>query len=87
MTQKWTIIFTPKAEKEFSKLAHDTQQQIFKTLEKVERNPDQYLKVLHGPFAGFYKLRVGKYRLICKKEKTELIILILKIGKRDKIYN
>ena len=87
MSQKWTVIFTSKAEKEFAKLSRNAQKQIFKSLQKLEKEPGLHLKTLHGPFKGFYKLRIGKYRLICKKEKQNLLILILKIGKRDKVYN
>lgn len=34
----------------------------------------------------FYRLRVGSYRVIFKKEEKRLIILILRIGHRKEIY-
>jgi mRNA interferase RelE/StbE len=34
----------------------------------------------------FYRLRVGSYRIIFKKEDKRLIILILRIGHRKEIY-
>jgi len=33
-----------------------------------------------------YRLRVGSYRIIFKKERAELIILIVRIGHRKDIY-
>ena len=86
MRKTWTIKFITKAEKEFAKLSLEAQKQIYKVLIKTEKNPTRYLKLLRGPFSGFYKLRAGKYRIICKKEERELLILVVKIGKRDSVY-
>lgn len=35
---------------------------------------------------NLYRLRVGSYRIIFSKEDDELIILIIRIGHRKKIY-
>jgi len=34
----------------------------------------------------YYRLRVGNYRIIFKKEEKELIIIIIRIGHRKEIY-
>ncbi len=86
MVKKWLIIFIPKAEKEFAKLSRDLQKRIYKALKKLEKDPLAHLKSLHGTLGGLYKFRVGDYRLICKKEHKQIMILILKIAHRKHVY-
>jgi len=38
-------------------------------------------------FSGKWRYRVGKYRIICNVKNNELIIEVLKIEKRDKVYD
>ncbi len=40
---------------------------------------------LSGTKEGFFRLKVGSYRIIFKKEKKELLILIIRIGHRKQI--
>lgn len=83
----WQILFTKKAEKEFSKLDKDIQKQIFKAIiEKLKKDPNTHLKSLTGDKKDFYKFRVGNYRLICHKNIDKITILILKIGHRRDVY-
>jgi len=87
MSEKWTILFTKKAEKDFAKLASKIQKRIYNALrEKLEKDPDKHLINLTGNKKGSYKFRVGDYRLICKKEYEQIIILILKIKHRREVY-
>ena len=59
-------------------------------IEKVDKylvnNPYKLGKLLTGHLRGFYRYRIGKYRIIYTIEEAELIILVLRVGKRDKIY-
>ena len=41
---------------------------------------------LSGAAESIFRLRVGSYRVVFKKEKTDLVILIIRIGHRKKIY-
>jgi len=83
---RWSIVFIPKAEKEFAKLSHEVQKRIYKALKKLEKDPEMYLSPLHGILGGLYKFRVGEYRLICKKENSQITILILKVAHRKDVY-
>jgi len=44
------------------------------------------IKRLKGDIKDLYRLRVGSYRVIFKKESEELVILIVRIGHRSEIY-
>ena len=85
----WRIEISKKAEKEFSKLDYQSQREIKKYLDKLLEGQDPYRfgKALVGDLSGFWRYRVGKYRLICEIQKNVLIIEIISIARRDKIYN
>jgi len=42
---------------------------------------------LTGDWAGFYKLRVGNYRIIYQIDLSEKIIMIAVVGHRREIYD
>ena len=52
-------------------------------------NPFVEASSLSGEYAGLYRFRIGKYRVIFSKNvKEEFIILyILKVGKRGEVYD
>jgi mRNA interferase RelE/StbE len=85
----WRIEFTTKADKQFSKLDRQTQHEIIKYLDQIQKSQDAYSfgKALVGDLSGFWRYRVGKYRLICELQKDVLVIEIISIAKRDKVYN
>ncbi len=86
----WTINFTIQAGKEFAKLDKLSQYEILKYLNnKILKlpNPKFLGKSLSGGKKGLWRYRVNKFRIICKLEEDNLIILIIKIGKRDVVYN
>jgi mRNA interferase RelE/StbE len=55
----------------------------------LAKNPEvlkNNIKKLSGTKEDFYRLRVGNYRVIFKKEEKQLIIIIVRIGHRKEIY-
>jgi len=87
--KRYHFEFSSKADKQFSKLDRSVQAQV---LDWVEANlegttaPRVYGKALQGKFAGLWRYRVGKYRLIVKIEDEVLLILGLSVAKREDIY-
>lgn len=84
----WTIEFLTSAEKEFSKLPKNVQKNIRDYLVlKVQNAPRTYGKAMKGNnVIKLWRYRVQDYRLICQIKDTEIIVLVVKIGKRDSIY-
>ncbi|MBR6458933.1 MAG: type II toxin-antitoxin system RelE/ParE family toxin [Actinomycetaceae bacterium] len=84
----WTIRFTPEADKSFSKLDKAIQRRIVKKLRDVcsSGNPTASGKALTGDLVGFWRYRVGDYRLVCSIENDELIVLVVDIDHRSTVY-
>ena len=68
------------------KLSKTWRNKIHVAIEKrLTTNPDLYGKPLRRSLKGFYKLRVGDYRVIFKIEKSKVKILAIK--HRLVVYN
>lgn len=86
----WTIEYDERAVKELKKLDAQTQRKIldyFDNRVAVAENPRQFGKPLAAGFAGLWRYRIGDYRVICKIENERLVILLLRIGHRSKVYS
>ena len=85
----WTLRFAETALKQLGKLDKPTADQITRVLqEKVAKsaNPRAFGKALTGELKGFWRYRIGDYRVICELKDRELVILALAIGHRRDIY-
>lgn len=80
----YEIIFSRKAKKQLFKLERTIQERIIFALERIRIRPEDYLTKLVGDPG--YKLRVGDYRVIMDIDKTNLLVLVIKIGHRKDIY-
>lgn len=85
----WKIELTVKAEKQFSKLDKQTKSKLIDYFEKLSSAPDPlaFGKPLVGEFSGLWRYRFGKYRIICDVQKKLLLIEVIKIGKRENVYD
>lgn len=83
------VIFLEQARKEFLKLDKPIKLQISKYILKLQEieNPRTMGKPLVGTLSGFWRYRVGDYRLICKIKDEQLIINVIEVGHRSKIYD
>jgi mRNA interferase RelE/StbE len=85
----WKISFDKKAEKQLDKLSRETRLQITSYLfQRVAIEPDPRLlgKALAGSFKGYWRYRVGDYRIICEIKNRELLILVIEVGHRREVY-
>ena len=78
------IIFSDSALKQLKKLEKNVQERIISTLERIKIRPQAHVTKLVGDLG--YRLRVGDHRVILDIDEGNLIILIIKIGYRKKIY-
>jgi mRNA interferase RelE/StbE len=55
-------------------------------LSGVARDLQRIGKPLEGGLRGFWRYKIGTYRIICRIEKERLAVVILAIGHRGEIY-
>ena len=86
---KYKVIIRRKTEKQLNKLDDSMKLKnmwyIKQNLNNTD-NPKKFGKALRYNLKGFWRYRVENYRIIVKIEKYELVILIVQIDKKDKIY-
>lgn len=85
----WTIKWRDSAVKELEKIDKHSQQQIVKYLRsriKTEYDPRRFGKALSAGKTGLWCYRVGDYRILCKIEDEELIVLVVAVGHQRNVY-
>ena len=85
---RWTVEYSEQAAQTLDKLDKIMRERIKKYLDELPDYPDPRNrgKALTGTLSGRWRYRVGDYRIICKFQNDKLIILVLEIGHRIKIY-
>lgn len=86
---KYSLVFTERFKKEVSKLDNSERKLlkgwILKHLVDCE-NPRAFGKPLIGNKNGYWRYRVGNYRIIVEIYDSEFIILALTYGHRSEVY-
>jgi len=86
----YKVIHSKQAEKYLDKLPKNISAGLVDWLDENidgKYNPRLYGKPLKGKFKGYWRYRVGDYRIICDIKDKELIVLAIKIGTRGDVYN
>lgn len=85
----WAIRFTPRADKDFSKLGSADRARVLHFLnDRIRPLDDPRLigKALQGEYAGMWRYRVGDIRIIVRLEYDILVVLVLELGNRRDVY-
>lgn len=72
--------------KDFKKIDKADQLRIINTIrKKLTSKPQEFGKPLKGELKGYWKLRIGEYRVIYEIEKDKIIVYVIMVGyRRDK---
>lgn len=83
---KYDIIIEKLAEKFIMKLSREEKERVLKAIYKLPNGND--IKQLKGKKSkGFYRLRIGDYRVIYTIDNGKLLIHVIDAGNRGQIYN
>ena len=83
----YSVKYEPEAVNDLDQLTQTTRIRILKKIEWLKNNFDQIFSLsLTGNLSGFYKLRIGDYRVIYEFDKEKYIIYVNRIGHRREIY-
>lgn len=84
---KWDLKFTLESERDLARLDKPSRKRIIEKLDWLQTNFGQITPLpLGDDWQGFFKLRVGNWRIIYEIIQEEKIIKIWIIDHRDKIY-
>ena len=87
-SMQWKVELTTEADIQLLRLDKANRERIRHYLKELTGLPNPRMRgeKLTGVLSEFWKYRVGKYRLICRIKDEEVEVLVVKIGKRDKVY-
>ncbi len=81
----YEVIWSEKAKKNLKALGGDISNRIISKVESIKDNPFLFVKHLQG--VALYSLRIGDYRIIMDIENQKMVIFVVKIGHRGKVYD
>ena len=86
MASRFEIIYHPDiSRRDLPRISNDNKQKIKHSIEiKLTSAPEEFGEPLRRALKGYWKLRVGDYRVIYKMSGK--IVIILRIGHRREIY-
>lgn len=87
--KRYSLYYTKEAKKALKKLDKPILVMVKAWIEKNLTNTDdlrRYGKALKGKYSGYWRYRVGNYRLICEIRDRELVIILIDLGHRGEIY-
>ena len=85
----WTIDYEEKAAQELAKLDRQTAKRIKKYLDTriaTDEDPRRFGEPLAENLSGLWKYRIGDYRVIADIQDELVLVLVVRIGHRRKIY-
>jgi len=84
----YSVEYESEALADLEKLDPEIRKRIVNKIEWLAQNFEQITpQSLTGDWTGFYKLRVGNYRIIYQVDLSEKIIMIDVVGQRRQIYD
>jgi len=87
---RYTLVLTEEFEKQFRKLDRSVQTIVVKWIRKhLEDCEDPRVsgKTLSANLKGYWRYRIGDYRLLVEIRDEELIIVAISIAHRSDVYN
>jgi mRNA interferase RelE/StbE len=84
---KYAVYYLESAVEDIRKLDERQKKLIRRKIDVVLAvNPKEVGKPLRGQFKGYWRYRIGDYRIIYRISDEEILIVIIRIGHRKNIY-
>jgi len=83
----YEIIFSNKSAKFIKALPRAHKQKLREVIESMGSNPFSYPYSKMRGKSNLYRIRLGKFRMIYEIDEKKKYIIILKVDKREKIYD
>ncbi|MCX6345895.1 MAG: type II toxin-antitoxin system RelE/ParE family toxin [Armatimonadetes bacterium] len=86
----WKVEWDERAVRDARKLEPQVKQSIIRYLRErisTDEDPRRFGKSLLADKTGLWRYRVGDYRIVCSIEDDKVVVLVLAVGHRSKIYD
>ena len=85
----YEVLLHPDAQKVYAKADQALAKKIARCLQQLEQTPRSHpnIKALKGPYAGYYRYRVGDYRIIYSINDASVQVFVIAIAHRSKAYD
>lgn len=85
----WRIEVDKDVQRVMKKLDRQIVKRIIAKLREIARleDPRSTGKALTGNLAGLWRYRVGDYRIVCDIEDEVLLVLVVDVAHRSKVYS
>lgn len=82
------IVLTKEAQKDYQKLSKNMIKRVNQCLDNLRQTPLQYPQAvsLKGNLAGYYRWRVGDWRVFYEVNEDNNVVTVLQIAHRSKVY-
>ena len=81
----YKLVYTQEAKSKIDKLDVGVKRQLKAAIEIVAQNPDSGKKLTHE-LSGFWSYRSGDYRVIYQTLHKEVLVLVVTMSDRKKVY-
>ncbi len=74
---------------DFKRITQPGRQRIIKAIrKKLSTEPERFGAPIKGPLKGYWKLRVGEYRVVYEIRKGEVLVYVIAVGFRrnEEVY-
>jgi mRNA interferase RelE/StbE len=85
----WEVEWDDRARHELRQLDQQVQRDILKYFSEriaTDEDPRRFGKPLQHELKGLWRYRIGNYRVICHIENDHLLVLVVAVGHRRKVY-
>lgn len=85
----YEVRLLPDAERFYQKADRPLAGKLARCFEQLERNPRQHnnIRALKGELAGYYRYRVGDYRVIYSIDDDDALVSVVLIAHRKDAYD
>lgn len=80
----YEVYWSEKSRAQLEKLDRKEADRITAKVHSIRDDPFDHVIKLHG--TEMYRLRVGDYRVIMSIEKSRIVVFVLDVGHRKKVY-
>jgi mRNA interferase RelE/StbE len=84
----YEVLLHPDAEKFYVNANKALAKKIARCLQQLEQTPRSHpnIKALKGDLAGYYRYRIGDYRVVYSVEDELVRVLVITIAHRGEVY-